>query len=84
MNNVEMRKAIIKLYPHDKWLQKVKKMSDEQVLAIYLKNQDKIKKLYKAADPVETLNKIFDASDAEFKKTHEEALDATWGYYGQE
>lgn len=45
MNVVSMREGLIKLYPGDKWKQKVKKMSDAQVLAIYLKNQDKIEKL---------------------------------------
>ena len=42
MTDPEMRKAINKLYSGDKWHQKVKKMSNEQVLAIYLKYQNKI------------------------------------------
>lgn len=47
MNMVAMREGVEKLYPYDKWRTKVKKMSDAQVLAIYQRNQDKIKKLYK-------------------------------------
>ncbi len=47
MNMVAMREGVEKLYPYDKWRTKVKKMSDAQVLAVYQRNQDKIKKLYK-------------------------------------
>lgn len=88
MNKVEMRKDIIKLYPYDKWRQKVKNMSDEQVLAIYLKNQDKIKAMSKSyakqVIPVhECLGRIFANSDKEAEQIHIDALD-DYNYYNQE
>lgn len=47
MNMVAMREGVEKLYPYDKWRQKVRKMSDAQVLAIYQRNQTKIEVLYR-------------------------------------
>ncbi|MCX7817552.1 MAG: hypothetical protein N2317_08625 [Syntrophales bacterium] len=35
MSVAQMRNAIVKVYPGEKWKQKVLKMSDGQVIAVY-------------------------------------------------
>jgi hypothetical protein len=39
-----MRKAILKVYPGEKWVHKVSNMSDRQIIAIYYKflNENKL------------------------------------------
>jgi hypothetical protein len=45
MTDIERRRAwVADMYPGPKWKSKVKKMSDAQVTAIYLREQNKPKK----------------------------------------
>jgi hypothetical protein len=41
MTEIDKRAFVAGLYPSDRWKTKVAKMSEAQVVAIYLRNQDK-------------------------------------------
>lgn len=77
MNIVTIRQQVTAMYPYPNWRNKVSKMSDGQVFAIYMTQSAK-----QAIAEQEAKKRV--EQEDELERIHQEALDAAWGYYGQE